>query len=109
MAAAAHPDRGSEPGLGWGWVEALSTHHDLWVITGEREGNREAIERRLAEVPGLGERLKVFFVPRPDGPWFERVFPPWYYGSTGNGISKRSRWPGGWPARWRSTLPTRST
>ena len=79
MAAAAHPDRGSEPGLGWGWVEAVSEHHDLWVITGEREGNREAIERRLAEVPCLGERLKVFFVPRPDGPWFERVFPPWYY------------------------------
>jgi glycosyltransferase involved in cell wall biosynthesis len=79
VAAAAHPDRGSEPGLGWGWVEALSNHHDLWVITGAREGNREAIARRLAEVPGLGERLKVFFVPRPDGPRFERVFPPWYY------------------------------
>ena len=79
VAAAAHPDRGSEPGLGWGWVETLAKHHDLWVISGEREGNREAIERRLREVPGLSDRLKVFFVPRPDGPWLERVYPPFYY------------------------------
>jgi len=79
VAAAAHPDRGSEPGLGWGWVETLAKHHDLWVISGEREGNREAIERRLREVPGLSDRLKVFFVPRPDGLWLERAFPPLYY------------------------------
>jgi glycosyltransferase involved in cell wall biosynthesis len=79
VAAAAHPEKGSEPGLGWGWVEALSNYHDLWVITGEREGNREAIERRFDELPGLRERLKVHFIPRPDGPRIERIIPLLYY------------------------------
>ena len=79
VAAAAHPEKGSEPGLGWGWVEALSTYHDLWVISGEREGNRKAIERRFDELPGLRERLKVHFIPRPDGPRIERVIPLLYY------------------------------
>ncbi len=79
VAAAAHPEKGSEPGLGWGWVEALSKYHDLWVITGEREGNREAIERRFCEIPGLREKLNFHFIPRPDGPRIERLIPLLYY------------------------------
>lgn len=79
VAASTHPDRGSEPGLGWGWVEALAAQHDLWVITGEREGNRQAIGRRLAEVPEAAKHIHMHFIPRPDGPWLERVFPPYYY------------------------------
>ena len=79
VAAAAHPEKGSEPGLGWGWVEVLSKYHDLWVITGEREGNREAIEKRFDQVPDLRERLKVHFIPRPDGPSIERIIPLLYY------------------------------
>jgi glycosyltransferase involved in cell wall biosynthesis len=79
VAAAVHPDKGSEPGLGWGWVEALSKHHDLWVITGEREGNREAIERRFTEVPDLRKRMQIYFIPRPDGPRIEEVIPLLYY------------------------------
>ena len=65
--------------MGWGWVEALSKYHDLWVITGEREGNREAIERRFCEIPGLREKLNFHFIPRPDGPRIERLIPLLYY------------------------------
>jgi hypothetical protein len=77
VAAAAHPEKGSEPGLGWGWVEALSKYHDLWVITGEREGNREAIARRFQEVSGLSERLNILY--KGDGPYIERIWPLLYY------------------------------
>jgi glycosyltransferase involved in cell wall biosynthesis len=79
VAAAVHPDKGSEPGLGWGWVQALSCHHDLWVIAGEREGNREAIELRLQQASGLGRRIKFFYLPLADGPYLARVWPPLYY------------------------------
>jgi glycosyltransferase involved in cell wall biosynthesis len=79
VAAAAHPEKGSEPGLGWSWIEALSKYHDLWVITGEREENREAINQRFNEVAGLCKRLQIFFIPRPDGPFIERVIPLIYY------------------------------
>ena len=34
-AYACSPSRGSEPGVGWGWVEAISKYHDLWVLTGD--------------------------------------------------------------------------
>jgi len=79
VAVAVHPDKGSEPGLGWGWIHALSKHHDLWVITGEREGNREAIARRFAENPDLRELLHIYFIPRPDGPYIEEIVPLLYY------------------------------
>jgi glycosyltransferase involved in cell wall biosynthesis len=79
VAAAAHPERGSEPGLGWGWIEALSLHHDLWVIIGERERNREAIHRRFREIPELSDRVILFLIDRPDGPIIQRLWPPAYY------------------------------
>jgi glycosyltransferase involved in cell wall biosynthesis len=65
LAAATHPDEGSEPGLGWRWVEALSKFHDLWVITGEYRGNRDAIERRFREHQELIDHLEIFYIP-----WF---------------------------------------
>lgn len=79
VAAAAHPEKGSEPGSGWGWIETLSEYHDLWVIVGEREGNREAIEKRFKEVPYLKERISLYYLPRPDGPFLERIWPLLYY------------------------------
>jgi len=79
VAAAVHPNKGSEPGLGWGWIVALSKYHDLWIITGEREGNRDAIEREFKQQPELRSHLEFNFIPRPDGPWLERIWPPYYY------------------------------
>lgn len=79
VAAAVHPDKGSEPGLGWGWIVALSKYHDLWIITGEREGNREAIDRELKRQMELRSHLKFIFIPRPDGPRVERIWPLYYY------------------------------
>ena len=79
VVASANPNKGSEPGLGWKWIESLTRHCDLWVITGEREGNREAIQQRLDDDPVLSERLNVFFIPRPDGPAYERTLMFLYY------------------------------
>lgn len=41
-AYACEPDRGSEPGVGWNLVKALSCEAELWVIT--RANNRKIIE-----------------------------------------------------------------
>jgi len=79
IAAAAHPDKGSEPGAGWAWIETLSKHHDLWVIVGEREGNREAIEKRFKEIPDLSRKLSIFYIPRPDAPSLSKFWPLFYY------------------------------
>ena len=41
-AYACEPGKGSEPGVGWNWVEQMSQFHQVWVIT--RANNRAAIE-----------------------------------------------------------------
>jgi glycosyltransferase involved in cell wall biosynthesis len=52
-AYACEPGKGSEPAVGWNWVQALVRRgHQVHVIT--RSNNREAIERdRLSGAPGL--------------------------------------------------------
>ncbi|MBM9532177.1 hypothetical protein JWG42_18650, partial [Desulfoprunum benzoelyticum] len=51
-AYACSPYKGSEPGVGWGFVAELAKHHDLWVIV-EEEKFRADIERYLDENPAF--------------------------------------------------------
>ena len=41
------PNKGSESGTGWFWVECMAKHFELWVIT--RSNNRENIEDNIAD------------------------------------------------------------
>jgi hypothetical protein len=41
-AYACEPERGSEPGVGWNWVQQIGRFEEVWVIT--RANNRQAIE-----------------------------------------------------------------
>jgi glycosyltransferase involved in cell wall biosynthesis len=44
-AYACEPGKGSEPGVGWHWVEQIARFHEVWVVT--RANNRGPIERGL--------------------------------------------------------------
>ena len=66
LAAVCHPDRGSEPGLGWNWSVRIADHHDVTVITSDFEDSRSVIEARLAQDPDLAKRIRFEFVP-----WFQ--------------------------------------
>ena len=59
-----------------GGGQAISRHHDLWVITAERE--RADIEAELARRPELRERMHFSYVPRRRWLWLERLWPPAY-------------------------------
>jgi glycosyltransferase involved in cell wall biosynthesis len=48
-AYACEPDKGSEPAVGWQWVQQIARFHDVWVIT--RANNRGAIDAALRERP----------------------------------------------------------
>ena len=48
-AYACEPGLGSEIGVGWHWVLAMSKSHELWVLT--RESNRGSIEPWISEHP----------------------------------------------------------
>jgi glycosyltransferase involved in cell wall biosynthesis len=77
-AYACSPYRGSEPGVGWGFVCALARHHELWVIV-EKDEFQEDIERELAINPTLKKYVRFFYVRRKHNPFLRKVWPPSYY------------------------------
>jgi glycosyltransferase involved in cell wall biosynthesis len=77
-AYACSPYRGSEPGVGWGFVSEMARHHDLWVIV-ESEKCRTDIERFLAENPEFGKAVRFYFIEKKRNRLLRRVWPPSYY------------------------------
>jgi glycosyltransferase involved in cell wall biosynthesis len=75
-AYACSPSRGSEYGVGWGWVEAISKYHDLWVLTAAHSKNE--IEAELLRRPELQSRLNFHYIPRKRYLCAERLWPPAY-------------------------------
>ncbi len=60
-AYACEPNKGSEPGVGWGWVSRISKEHDVWVLT--LESHREGVEAELRRNPN--PRLHLEYVDLP--------------------------------------------
>ncbi|MBN1545805.1 MAG: glycosyltransferase [Syntrophaceae bacterium] len=61
-AYACEPDQGSEPGVGWHWVDAISTKNEAWVLT--RINNRPSIERELSCRPNPNLHFEYVDLPR---------------------------------------------
>ena len=76
-AYACSPYRGSESGVGWGFVHALAAKHDLCVITDLFF--KEEITRYQAEHPELNARVRFEYVPRVQHKFIELLWPPAYY------------------------------
>ena len=77
-AYACSPYKGSEPGVGWGFVTELAKHHDLWVIV-EEEKSRDDIERFLGEYPDFGRTVRFFFLHKQRNRLLRKLWPPSYY------------------------------
>lgn len=77
-AYACSPYRGSEPGMGWGFVRALAKHHDLWVIT-EKEKFQKDVENGLNDYPELKGRVKFHFLQKKRHRLLRKLWPPSYY------------------------------
>lgn len=77
-AYACSPYKGSEPGVGWGFVAALAQYHDLCVIV-EEEKFRADIERYLSEHPDFGQRVRFYFIPKQRNRRLRKLWPPSYY------------------------------
>ena len=77
-AYACSPYRGSEPGMGWGWVKALSEYHDLWVIT-ETGETRADVEKELDTKPEIRKGIRFFYIARRHHRALAKVWPLSYY------------------------------
>jgi glycosyltransferase involved in cell wall biosynthesis len=79
-AYACNPYQGSEWGVGWGWVKAISAHHDVWVITDTN--NRKALEKKMSERPERYARIHFHYLPRSYYPRLTKLWMPtrvWTY------------------------------
>ncbi|MGC2064306.1 MAG: glycosyltransferase [Thermodesulfovibrionales bacterium] len=72
-AYACNPYKGSESGVGWGWVKTIAPHHELWVITAEY--NRADIEKEALK-PGES-RANIHFHYVPHKTWHYRPGKVW--------------------------------
>jgi len=75
-AYACSPCRGSEAGVGWGWVNAISRRHDLWVLTGDC--NRADIEAHRDAHPEDCANVAFRYVPRTRWLTLEKLWEPSY-------------------------------
>ena len=77
-AYACSPYKGSEPGVGWGFVSNLAKHHDLWVIV-EEEKFKEDIERYVDEHPEFPKTTHFYFIHKKRSRSLRKIWPPSYY------------------------------
>ena len=75
-AYACNPNKGSEAGVGWGWVNTIAKYHDLWVITGEL--HKDDIQKEITRRPDLYRNISFHFVPRTRWLTLEKIWPPAY-------------------------------
>ncbi|MFC1603519.1 glycosyltransferase [Planctomycetota bacterium] len=64
--------------MGWGFVEAISKYHDLWVIT-EKEKFESEIEAELEKRPELRKRIRFYYIPKTRHRTLRKFWPPSYY------------------------------
>jgi len=76
-AYACEPDRGSEPGVGWHWVQQIARFHKVWVLT--RQNNRAAIRKKLARNPNPNLNFCYVDLPRWASFWKKAPFGLYLY------------------------------
>ena len=72
------PSRGSEPGMGWGYLRAAARHHEIWALVDGWEFGDE-LRRYQAEHAKELKNVHFVFVPCKPHPLLRRLWPPSYY------------------------------
>lgn len=78
-AYACSPSRGSEPGVGWGFVASLASHHDLWVLVEEEKFRREIEDWQAANPGHPAASIRFHFLRKRRNRTLRRIWPPSYY------------------------------
>jgi glycosyltransferase involved in cell wall biosynthesis len=73
---ACSPKRGSEPGMGWSFVNGLSKFHEIHVIVEKEKWEKDILEE-LTITPN--ENLKFYFIHKKRNRFLRKIWPPSYY------------------------------
>jgi len=76
-AYACSPYHGSEPGMGWNFIKAISEHHETWVITEQIEFKND-LEKYVEENPKY-KKINFYYIPRKQNNTLKKIWPPSYY------------------------------
>ena len=78
-AYACSPYRGSEPGMGWNYLQAVAEHNEVWAIV-EEEKWKSDIEKYLQTIQ-TSKLLNIhwIFIRKPRARWLRKIWPPSYY------------------------------
>ena len=71
------PYKGSEPGMGWKFVNSLSKYHELYVITETKF--KPDLERYFSEHPENQSSFHFFFIQKDRHKKLRKIWPPSYY------------------------------
>lgn len=74
---ACSPYKGSEPGMGWNFVNALSKRHELHIITEEKF--EKELERYFQEHPECSSDFHFYYIKRKRLKTLRKIWPPSYY------------------------------
>lgn len=82
-AYACSPYRGSEPGMGWHYLQAVAEDNEVWCLV-EEEKWRSDIEKfyeKKADTSGVLDagRMHFVFIRKPRARWLRKIWPPSYY------------------------------
>lgn len=76
VAYACDPSRGTEPGMGWAWAEAIAARgHTVELLTRPDRHNLSHIARRIEALGAAGENIRPHVVPVPAAPRWTRALP----------------------------------
>lgn len=59
-AYACHPNKGSEPGIGWNWLKEISKYHEVWAFIYAEQGQREAVQEEIQKLP---QKSNIHIIP----------------------------------------------
>jgi len=59
-AYACHPNRGSEPGVGWNWLKELSKDNIIWAFIYSEQGQKKSVDEKINLLP---HRNNIHIVP----------------------------------------------
>lgn len=77
-AYACSPYRGSEPGMGWHYLQAVAEGNEVWAVV-EQEKWQKDIERYCAEHDDAMTKVHWIFIHKPRARWLRKIWPPSYY------------------------------
>ena len=75
---ACSPYKGSEPGMGWNFVQGLSKFHELHVIVEQLKWEKP-IKNYIKDNPHISDNITFHFIDKERNKLLRRIWPPSYY------------------------------